>query len=93
MSEPHMLLMHVESQASSRRPFWFSTYRLNFCFLECLHFSCLFGVFSTGTSPHFWGKLCLLLQNKNFSKFNKFVFSCQMSLRIIAVLVKNPLCP
>jgi len=39
----------------------------------------------------FWGEnyVCLL-QNKNFSKSNKFIFSGQMSVRIIVELLKNP---
>ena len=32
-------------------------------------------------------------QNKNFSKYNKFVFSGQERLRIIVELLKNPLAP
>jgi len=43
------------------------------------HFACL---------PHFWREnVCFW--KKSISKYNKFVFSGQMNLRIIAELLKN----
>jgi len=36
-----------------------------------------------------WKELCLFLKKKRYSKHNKFVFTGQMSLRIIAELMKK----
>jgi len=88
MFQLNLLVLHVEPQLRAEYNFYLQPTANKGPLMEFLHFSCLFRVFIVRTSHIFWRKTRLFLKNI-VSKYNKFVFLGQMSLRIIAELLKN----
>jgi len=87
MSQPNLLLLHVEPKASSRITILIFNQPPPLRAIGDLLPQC----FQNAYPPHFpLGNCVCFSQNRNFSKNMKFVFSGQMSLRIIVELLENP---
>jgi len=89
MFKVNLFLLHVEPQASSWIQFWSSTDRQNKPLANFQHFSCFFAVLIMRNAHVLWRGEMFIFQKQNISKYNKFVFQGQVSLKIIAELLKN----